>query len=45
MANIQPQDQRINTNLQIVDYTPNTNAVMQTGAFRAQQEIAANTEK
>lgn len=45
MANIQPQDQRINTNLQIVDYTPNTNAAIQTGAFRAQQEIAANTRK
>ena len=45
MANIQPQDQRINTNLQIVDYTPSTNATMQTGAFRAQQEIAANTRK
>lgn len=45
MANIQPQDQRINTNLQIVDYTPNTNAAISTGAFRAQQEIAANTRK
>lgn len=45
MANIQPQDQRINTNLQIVDYTPSTNATMQTGAFRAQAEITANTRK
>ena len=45
MANIQPQDQRINTNLQVVDYTPLTNTTIQTGAFRAQQEIAANTRK
>ncbi len=45
MANIQPQDQRINTSLQVVDYTPLTNTTLQTGAFRAQQEIAANTKK
>jgi hypothetical protein len=45
MANIQPQDQRINTNLQLVDYTPSTQATLQSGQFRAQAEIAANLRK
>ena len=45
MANIQSQDQRIDNRLQIVDYTPTTNAAIQTGAFKAQQQIAANTRK
>jgi len=46
MANIQPRDnQAINTSLAVVDYTPSTNVTVNTGAFKAQQQIAANTRK